>query len=287
MFVALRAEAETELSAGAFCDGCHRPAGGSEAGLGCLTCHAAYGNLGFGQGDLLRDLGGPIRGSAGRPAPHETVASGFLTSADLCGTCHEVEGPAGFTERPFTHWQRSPAAARGVTCQRCHMSSTPGRPGDGVQHRPVGFTRGAPDEVRALIAAALELDLVREPDGAVRVTLTSRAEGHPVPDGASFLRAIWLDLEAPEAGWRSDRRWLSARLFAGDREVVLPTRADRIEAHALDPGERRTEVFAPPLGALRACVRVQRYRPDLLEALDLDPDLAGPETAALCAESAR
>lgn len=277
VFLALVDEAQRTWKAGAFCLGCHRPAGGTEAGLGCLTCHAAYGDLGPGDGALLLDEGGPVRAAAesGR-APHAVAPGGFLVSADLCGTCHQVEGPGPFREGPLDHWRASPAAARGDTCQRCHMRSGEGA----VTHRPVGLVGGSAAEVQALLSSAVRLSVAGEGDEAV-ATLTAVADGHPTPDGGSFLRAVWLDLEVDGAVVATS--WLSARLMAGAREVVLPTEADRAEPRGLAPGEVRS-LRAPAGARARACLRFQRYPPALVEVLGLEPAEAGPVVDVACAE---
>ena len=280
VFVALRARAQQAWSAATFCDGCHRPVGGTDDGLGCLTCHASTGNLGRGDGALLLSPDGPVQ--AGLPsgrAPHSVGGTGFISSADLCGTCHEVQGPGPFRESPFTHWQKSPAGQRNQPCQSCHM------PKDGrrvTEHRPRGLLAGADDEVQQWLAEAVDLELRREADDRVVVRITSRLQGHMLPDGASFLRALWLDVRA-DGAVLDGRRWLSARLFRGAQEVVLPTEADRAESRGLLPGASREERFAVPAGrAITACLRFQRYRPDLLAALGLSLSLAGPEILVRC-----
>lgn len=279
VFVALRARAQQAWRAAAFCDGCHRPVGGSEAGLGCLTCHASTGNLGRGDGALVLSPDGPVQvGLPSGRAPHSVGGTGFVSSADLCGTCHEVEGPGPFRESQYTHWQKSPAGQRNQTCQSCHM---PKRDGS-TEHRPRGLLAGSDDEVQQWLAEAVDLELRREAEDQVVVRITSRLQGHMLPDGASFLRALWLDVRVDGVAV-DGRRWLSARLFQGEREVVLPTEADRAEPQGLLPGESRQERFVVPVGrALQACLRFQRYRPDLIEALGLPLSLAGPEILVRC-----
>jgi hypothetical protein len=279
VFRALADAAEATWRARAFCEGCHRPAGGTEAGLGCLTCHAAYGNLGPGDGALLLDLEGPVRAPGdGARAPHPTAQGGFLTSADLCGTCHEVAGPGPFRESPLEHWRASPAAARGDTCQRCHLRA----PGGAVQHRPVGLVGGSPEEVQALLSSAVALSVVAV-EGGAEARLRAVADGHRLPDGASFLRGLWLDVAVD--GDVVERSWLSARLMAGPDEVVLPTAADRAEDRSLAPGAvRAVRVAAPPGARVQACLRFQRYRPELVAALGLPAEEAGPVVEVVCAE---
>ena len=282
VFVALRGRAIDDLgsAAGAFCDDCHRPEGGTERGLGCLSCHAAAANRGTRNGRLVLDVSGPVRSAgASGPSVHATAASGFLTSAKLCGTCHQVDGPAGFSESPFSHWQGSSFAERGVTCADCHMSETPGVPVERrVSHAPRGFDD---DEAGDLLARGARLGVER--DGArATVVLENSGAGHNFPDGASFLRELELVVEAD--GVEVRRWWLSSRLEARGVEVVSPTAADTVVSHALASGEiRRYELDVAVSSTVKACLRFRRYRPDLLADLGLDPALAGPRRVVLCA----
>ncbi len=154
-----------------------------------------------------------------------------------------------------------------------------------TEHRPRGLLAGLDDEVQQWLAEAVDLELSREADDQVVVRITSRLQGHMLPDGASFLRALWLDVRA-DGTVLGGPRWLSARLFRGTEEVVLPTEADRAEFRGLAPGASRQERFVVPAGrAITACLRFQRYRPDLLQALGLSSSLAGPEILVRCTQT--
>lgn len=280
VFVALRDRAQLAWKAASFCDGCHRPVGGTAGGLGCLTCHASVGNLGRGDGALIFEPEGPVQtGLPSGRAPHPGVQTGFLQSAELCGTCHDVDGPGPFQESAFSHWQASPAGARNQTCQACHL---PRSPGGRTSHRPRGLMRGSDEEVRALLASAVALEPVGRQGGAVVVRVIGRGDGHPVPDGASFLRALWLEARVQGEPVGAPH-WLSSRLFAGAREVVLPTEADRAEARGLEPGQARQVRFMVPEGVrVEVCLRFVRYRPDLVAALGLAPEVAGATLVVRC-----
>lgn len=205
-FVALRAARPGDS---AFCDGCHRPAHGSDDGMGCASCHAAVGNTEVANGRLLVDLDGPVRGPTGDApgAPHATVRSSFLGSSDLCGTCHEVRGPPPFREHPYTRWRASAAAAAGVGCPDCHLGLAPGTPGPrGARavHAPVGFRTPDDAAVEALLRAGLEVDGPWVEGDAVELTARARIDAHAVPDGATFARRIELVVTATLA----DGRWV-------------------------------------------------------------------------------
>lgn len=304
LFQALRDEAGAALGAEAvaLCDRCHAPAVGSGVGLSCATCHAAIGNQAPENGLLLFDPWGPVRGPTGvvdPRAPHAVAVGGIANDSALCGTCHDVRGPAGFAETPFAHWAESEAAAEGVGCVDCHMSPVPGEdralhpevlgpatslPGLAARpladHRFVGLNRD-PAEAVALLRRSVALEWVDAADGPALV-VHNLNPGHDLPDGASFLRELWVEVERAD-GSIGEPVWLSTRLSRGGAPVVSPVLADAQLRGAIPAGGSRT-VRVDATGPLRACVWFRAIRPDLLEHLALDPALAGPVWEVACAE---
>jgi nitrate/TMAO reductase-like tetraheme cytochrome c subunit len=67
---------------------------------------------------------------------HQTaIQSTFITQSGFCATCHQVQVHPGIKlETVWEEYRSSPAAAAGITCQDCHMSTTPGL--------PTGFAKG-------------------------------------------------------------------------------------------------------------------------------------------------
>jgi len=301
VFIALRAEAIRERGADmeGFCNGCHLP----EPGITCVTCHAASGNRGTKNGLLIVDLDGPVRGPFDHPdsaAPHDVRVSGFIESSDLCGTCHDVDGPPGFHERPFEHWTRSPAASRGVICQTCHMGPVPGDPtatrrtGSAAslpdlpvrslsEHHPIGLDD---DDPVPLMSAALRLSIEVASPSLVNVRVENKGDGHPLPVGASFLREIWVSLSVDDLAIEGAPRWLSTRLTKNGVEVASPSGATEQIDNAIPPLGMRTFAIpaAVPAGArIQACVRFRRYRPDLIDQLGVSRDEIGPVRDLVCA----
>lgn len=274
LFGALRDRAERELAAGALCDRCHAPAGDA---LDCLTCHAAAGHVEPRNGALIADPTGPVRGPWGDTNGPHASAPGPVSDSALCGTCHDQDAFAGFREHPFATWETSPAAARGERCQDCHFSPVPGLPAErpvgsvsigGRAQRPIS-PHDAPGLIgdRAVELIARGARLTRTPDGVALENLT----GHALPDGASFLRELWLE-SRDEQGWTGDRRPLHAALFAGAEPTWDPIAADRVVGRGVAPGETREERF--PADALEVCLRFRSVAEPLARALELPVPVA-------------
>ncbi len=157
VFIAMneRGQRETDHKLGTFCVKCHAPMavrdGKTKDGLNlgslppyykgvtCFFCHtidsvdASHNN---GSVDLATDL--VMRGEIPDPVANSAHASTYSTfhddgqrdSATMCGTCHDIDSPAGGKiERTFAEWSASAfAGPKGSTCTftACHIRSVPG-----------------------------------------------------------------------------------------------------------------------------------------------------------------
>lgn len=164
VFAAFDAELvrSTGGTVGTFCIRCHSPIGISQGestiqaldtrsvvgrqAVSCIVCHGSDTRDGQASGYFHVDIPGgaqpviygPFWGydQKGRPndpslvlmkSPHESRHRAFITEGRFCGTCHDVLAPDGARlEEAYSEWKNSPYARRGVTCQDCHMSPTPG-----------------------------------------------------------------------------------------------------------------------------------------------------------------
>ncbi len=278
------------------CTSCHAPKHGGDDAIGCVSCHAAIGNTEERNGRLVVDLGAPIRGPFADPrqtAAHGSRYYDLLLSPVLCGTCHEVKGPAFLDEPTLTEHRGSPAARAGLTCASCHMPEIEvGLAADGMSlvrrradHGFVGFDPpwGAPPDealrrekrTRRLLASALALD-VRAAAFGVDVRVATGIMGHAVPTGAAFLRRIWVDVDFVEADGKVTRIpsviELGSRPTKNGAPVALMTDADAFERRVLLPDseiavhvERPAGLSAPVRAT--ATLRAQAVRPEILDAL--------------------
>lgn len=163
-FTALLSKTEHSLGtvASTRCQTCHA----NPSTDGCISCHLAIGNRGTLNGNIELDLNGPISTARTVDAPHETLPRTFLTSNDLCGTCHEVHGPGLLEEPTFTEFTATNPPPD-VTCASCHLD----------EHR-----------FNAREGEALKLEWT---DSQLIVTNTNAR--HDVPTGMSAVRDVWVD----------------------------------------------------------------------------------------------
>ena len=125
----------------------------SREGVTCIVCHRVdksygriSGRLAMVEGDIFDPVFGPagnaeveacleddacrvnaVRGERGRAIHSEAVKFARISEPEFCGTCHDVRLRNGFRlEDAFSEYNYSPAAARGETCNDCHMGKIPG-----------------------------------------------------------------------------------------------------------------------------------------------------------------
>ena len=193
-------------------------------GVTCASCHQIDAVLRAENAGHSLDLRGPMRGPFADPAPtpaHASAQSGLITSALLCGSCHDVREINGLPlERPYAEWTSAPAAAEARPCQSCHMPATTGPAAVGGPERPLRQHRflgvslpldedGVDEaifneklaEVEALLAGVATLELSARPGSPtdLLVTLRNELDGHAFPTGSTFNRQVWLELSATDA----------------------------------------------------------------------------------------
>jgi hypothetical protein len=146
----------------------------SREGVTCVVCHRLdrpygklSGRLAIVEGDLFDPVYGPTgdeelrrviasddyrvnteRGRAGRAIHTGAERSFQLTTSGLCASCHDVNLVNGFRlEEAFSEFKTSPAAAKGISCQDCHMGTEPGVP-SGYAEGPAATVGGVPTRAR-------------------------------------------------------------------------------------------------------------------------------------------
>lgn len=161
----------------AWCVNCHAPLPEQrrsmrEEGVTCAACHVRGGEV------LTAREPDPAASSA-----HPMRREPKLATSEFCGGCHQfnvpVHGSGTFQysttpmQETLSEWAFSSAAARGVTCQGCHMPE--GRHSFPGVHSP------------GLVAGALSVSFSREGERLV-AEVRARDVGHRVPSGDPFRR---------------------------------------------------------------------------------------------------
>lgn len=150
-------------------------------GNGCAGCHVRG----------HRRFGPPQRETGATGQSEETGSHGgvyraaWFESSAFCAVCHQFPQDYAVNGKPLENtvaeWRASPQAARGITCQGCHM---PGR-----RH----LWRGIHD--REMVASGLTARFLRDGREA-RFELTNSGVGHAFPTYITpkvVMRAIALD----------------------------------------------------------------------------------------------
>ena len=149
----------------------------SREGITCVVCHRlnkeygkVSGRLALVEGGLTEPVFGPMGNKemarvlentheyrvetnpkkSGRKIHKEAKQFASISSPAFCGTCHDVTLFNGFRlEEAFSEYRTSPAAARGVTCQDCHMGKVQGVV-SGYDYGPAAVVGGVPTKPRKL-----------------------------------------------------------------------------------------------------------------------------------------
>ena len=226
-------------------------------GVTCAVCHLATDVADPDANGVLRldaramalsdHALGQLSLRAAPEAHRQALMRESIRRAELCGSCHNLRSPDGTLalEPTFDEWKASPYAARGVTCQDCHMPAATARRVDSALPEPIaahGGIPGAPSSLPALAsdttllrsAAALDVSVLGDAAGLnATITVTNRGAGHYLPTGADDLRQVWLEVTARDAS--GNVVWSAGQL---DGYGALPSGATRFGKVLGDAGGR-------------------------------------------------
>lgn len=255
-------DAATGGKIGPFCRKCHGPAAemtgqsgaatmtdGSADAIVCSYCHQITGTTTpVGNVSHLVLPSNTFRAQLEDPqAPHAARYSAFHATSEICGGCHNVNHPVNgmHLESTYTEWQESPQAKKGIQCQDCHMSATPGKvgpsPGKAAGSGPerealyqmnfngVQVELGNAEAATAMLKSAATLTMEfpeivsAEPvDGSV--TITNSGAGHYLPTGLTEVREMWLSVVSTDKNGKETE--IAKRVFGTvlrDAEGNYPT----------------------------------------------------------------
>ena len=149
----------------------------SREGITCIACHRinmtynkVSGRLALVEGGLTDPVFGPEGNQGveqvleqpekfrvetdpekpGRKIHNEAKVFDPIKSSTFCGSCHDVTLFNGFRlEEAFSEYRLSPAAAKGITCQDCHMGKIQGKV-SGYDEGPAAVVGDVPTKTRKL-----------------------------------------------------------------------------------------------------------------------------------------
>jgi hypothetical protein len=239
-------EKVAEVKAG--CNGCHAPlaylAGdvppphpeeGSRAneGVSCEVCHTITGF----EGDTPFNYNWIIEPGPGKQGPrttgkspaHKMIYNEFVTTTELCGTCHNEKSPYGiWVKSTQLEWKEGPYAADDTRCQDCHMTYAPMRTasmGTEYEDAALHLFHGAhdPGKVGGTVEVRVHPD-IREtvPGEPVKFTvaLFNQKTGHKFPTGSVEDRILWLHVEATDADGNVYHLPVDEKGFEGEEYTI-------------------------------------------------------------------
>ncbi|MEP6657503.1 MAG: multiheme c-type cytochrome [Betaproteobacteria bacterium] len=195
----------------------------SREGITCVICHRlpkeygkVSGRVALIEGDLLTRVYGPTgnaelkrvlenrqeyrvvteKESSGRKIHTDIEHFPFIETPAFCGSCHDVNLFNGFRlEEAFSDFKRSPASAKGNTCQECHMGKVAGKVS--------GFDFGPAAEVGGVLTRPRKLTghFFAGPDYSIL-----HPGIFPLNDDAAKMATMreWLQFDY-KAGWGTDQ----------------------------------------------------------------------------------
>jgi nitrate/TMAO reductase-like tetraheme cytochrome c subunit len=258
VFLAMNKRGQEEAQLGDFCVQCHAPMAVREKkikdfsdlsdvperlqGVTCYFCHNAVNVKGHNNAQIELAKDTSMRAALTNPKPLKPPAhdvpiepSKFHDrsspdSAELCGSCHDIENPLGYAlENTFSEYQKSIQATAKpgngfLTCQSCHMKGKrkmePAAPGfDGGppsrethwHHFPAVDVALTPDfphqdilresiekcELQTATVSVFDIDIAPNRQAAEPFAFEVIIEhnvGHNLPSGASADRRLWVQV---------------------------------------------------------------------------------------------
>lgn len=195
---------------------------------------------------------------------HQTAYSVLHRSSSLlCASCHQWRNSQGVAVlSTWTEWLESPYAARGQTCQECHMPLVAGESvGEGLtaSQRRVNLHRTPGGSSASKLRSGVELELetlsVTAGRADVRARVTNSGVGHSVPGGLGddqLVLVVGVDTGGGGLAHRQERvyqrqlRDADGRTLTAIADLFLRS-ASVGEDSRIGPLQSRSERFTLPL----------------------------------------
>jgi hypothetical protein len=254
------------------CPRCHAPAAVemrdvrwekkvSWEGVTCDFCHSVRGIRADPERPFILEIGaaktGPLKDVVA--TGHEARYADVFVSSALCAPCHQfVNAKRLELLSTYAEWQASSYAAKGITCQSCHMRTATGNIVDPKVARvpsvPLNLHEMPGGHSLSELNRALQAQISAERHGDtvdVTVHVLNRGAGHSVPTG-SPLRAITMVVDVDTGTGRRQTATRSyARVVADEAGKEITDEGDTwfraarvLRDNRFAPDERRVEKFS-------------------------------------------
>lgn len=191
-------------------------------GVICAVCHMREHQR---FGPPRREQSAPASSPAANLPHGGATRTPAFRASEFCSSCHQFDAD-GFAlngkllENTYEEWKASPAAARGVQCQNCHM---PDR-----RHLWRGIHD--PEMVRSGVAVDVATDRPRykpRDEVTARITITTAGVGHHFPTYVTprvVVRAALVDAAGREAAASAEERVIAREVSLDLSRELFDTR---------------------------------------------------------------
>ena len=267
----------------------------SREGITCVVCHRlnieygkVSGRVALVEGDLLTPVYGPAGNAelarvldntdqyrvvtkpeeAGRKIHTEVGRFPQISTSAFCGICHDVNLYNGFRlEEAFSEYKNSPAAARGVSCQDCHMGKVQGVV-SGYEEGPAAVVGGVDTLPRKLtnhFFAGPDYSIIHpgifphNADAAEMATLREWLQfDYEAGWGTdAFEDSVPDSYEFPDRWWSIDDRYDARDILERQFELLEWAREKRLEVLRNGYGLGEVRTVRASAGGLRFDVEVK------------------------------
>lgn len=161
--------------------------------MGESMCYACHGSKKVNEGVDCETCHGLVIPNVSIEETHEkkyTPGRENMKKPDFCAKCHEM--PDAMT--PYSEWQVSKAATKGITCQECHMEPRES------EFRYHGFDSVVLNE--AIYRGDLSIKDIKLDFPQFSLTIENRVMGHAIPAGGPsrvlVLEILFTDIKGNE-----------------------------------------------------------------------------------------
>ena len=262
----------------------------TKEGITCHFCHSVTDTHPDKGTRFDLKVSSTMRGPTGGGAKndyHDSVASPLHRKSEFCAGCHEYTANGIKIMGTYSEWKDSPYAAKGITCQGCHMPAEPIPGAGGEKGKPrVLFNHSlAGGHSIMQLRKAINVSIKAINRGKDRITVDLEVEnsgsGHYVPTGIP-TRKLVLYCQVRTADNKISKKSISfekiifdhsGKELLLDSEIMLGNGTQIVKDNRIAPGEKRKEqmvFYNSPVGNITVTAWVDYlYQPQLVQPTEM------------------